>query len=221
MPSHQITTSMGPSISPKFITFEGIDGAGKSTHLQWFAQRLSAGLRPYGKNLVVTREPGGTRLGEAIRTLVLGHNMHVESATLLLFAARKEHLAQVIEPALAQGNWVLSDRFTDATFAYQGGGHGLDTRKLDILESWVHEGLQPDITLLFDLEVELARSRHARAREPDQFEAESNNFFARTRMAYLRRAQTQSGRFIVVDASSSIEQVQHFLEDSVLPLCLR
>jgi dTMP kinase len=136
----------------KFLTLEGVDGAGKSTHLDWIAKRLEAA----GKKVLVTREPGGTPLGEQLRKLLLAQTMHLETEALLMFAARREHLDKLILPALAQGNWVLSDRFTDATFAYQGGGRGLDLGRIEILENWVHQGVQPDLTLVFDLSVEEA-----------------------------------------------------------------
>ncbi|MDD5330139.1 MAG: dTMP kinase, partial [Sulfuricella sp.] len=137
----------------KFITLEGVDGAGKSTHLNWLAERL----RSQGKPVLVTREPGGTPLGEALRELLLHQAMHLETEALLMFAARREHLDKVILPALAQGTWVISDRFTDASFAYQGGGRGLDEARLQILEQWVQKDLQPDLTLLFDVPLEISR----------------------------------------------------------------
>lgn len=205
---------------PRFITFEGIDGAGKSTHLQWFAQRLKQLLDPYGKQLVITREPGGTPLAEQLRKLVLKYPMDLETETLLIFAARKEHIVQVIRPALARGDWVLSDRFTDATFAYQGGGRGLATDKLNMLEYWVQAELQPNLTLLFDLNTNIAQARLAQARQPDKFEAESSEFFQRTRQAYLQRAQAQPQRFIVINAAQSIELVRQEIETKVFPLLL-
>jgi dTMP kinase len=144
-------------VKGKFITFEGIDGAGKSSHVDWLAERL----RERGLTVQVTREPGGTALGEKLRDLLLNQPMHLETETLLMFAARREHLAQVIEPALARGEWVVCDRFTDATHAYQGGGRGLERSKLQVLEHWVHDHLQPNLTLLFDLPLEVARERIA------------------------------------------------------------
>lgn len=140
----------------KFITFEGIDGAGKSTHLAWFAQQLEARLAPQGRKVVVTREPGGTPLGERLREVLLHERMHLETEALLMFASRREHIAEVIQPALERGDWVISDRFTDATFAYQGGGRGLAIERLEALEQWVQQGLQPTRTLLFDLAPEVA-----------------------------------------------------------------
>ncbi|MGN6668516.1 MAG: dTMP kinase, partial [Trinickia sp.] len=138
----------------KFITFEGIDGAGKTTHLSWFRERLEEKVGAMGRAVVMTREPGGTPVGEALRQMLLHERMDLETEALLMFAARREHLAQVIEPALARGDWVLSDRFTDATFAYQGGGRGLPRDKLEALERWVQGGFEPDLTVLFDLPTE-------------------------------------------------------------------
>lgn len=209
-----------PTIRPRFITFEGIDGAGKSTHLDWFAQRLAQLLIPHGKKLIMTREPGGTVLGEQLRKFVLKYPMDLETETLLMFAARKEHIVQVIQPALARGDWVLSDRFTDATFAYQGGGRGLSLEKLAILEHWVQAELQPDLTVLFDLSTDIARSRLNKARKPDKFESESTDFFQRTRQAYLQRAQAQPQRFIVINAAQSIELIRHEFETKIFPLLL-
>lgn len=195
----------------KFITFEGIDGAGKSTHVEWVAQRLRA--RVAGNAAVVTtREPGGTPLGEDLRQLLLHRKMHLETEALLMFAARREHIAEVIEPALARGDWVVSDRFTDATFAYQGGGRGLPRARLEVLEAWVQDGLQPDLTLLFDVPLETASARLASAREPDKFEAESRAFFDRTRQEYLRRAAESPQRFRVIDATRTIAEIQVELE---------
>jgi len=142
-------------VKGKFITFEGIDGAGKSSHVEWMAEAL----RQRGHVVHVTREPGGTELGEKLRELLLNQPMHLETETLLMFAARREHLARLIEPALARGEWVVCDRFSDATYAYQGGGRGLDRTKFLALEHWVHEHLQPDVTLLFDLPLDVARER--------------------------------------------------------------
>ena len=199
----------------KFITFEGIDGAGKTTHLSWFRERLEAKVAATGRAVVSTREPGGTPLGESLRELLLHERMDLETEALLMFAARREHLAQVIEPALARGDWVLSDRFTDATFAYQGGGRGLPRDKLETLERWVQGGFQPDLTLLFDLPPETASERRGAARSPDKFESETDAFFARTRAEYLRRAEEAPYRFVVVDASQSIEQIRKQLGDVI------
>ena len=197
--------------SGKFITFEGIDGAGKSTHLAFVAELLQAA----GKTVVTTREPGGTALGEKLRELLLHEKMHLETEALLMFAARREHLAQVIEPALARGDWVISDRFTDASFAYQGGGRKLDLQKLAILEQWVHPHLQPDLTLLFDVPLAVARARLDAARAPDKFEQEKEDFFAATRAEYLRRAAQFPARFRIIDSQDSMDNVRKLLENIV------
>ncbi|MDB5772015.1 MAG: tmk [Burkholderia sp.] len=199
----------------KFITFEGIDGAGKSTHLAHVADLLAA----QGKTVVVTREPGGTLLGERLRELLLHEKMHLETEALLMFAARREHLAQVIEPALARGEWVISDRFTDATFAYQGGGRKLDLQKLATLEQWVHPHLQPDLTFLFDVPLEVARARLDASRELDKFEQEKADFFASTRAEYLRRAAEFPARFRVVDSTQPIGDVQKQLVRITETIC--
>jgi len=195
----------------KFITFEGIDGAGKTTHLAWFRERLGDKLSPAGSAVVTTREPGGTPLGEALRELLLHERMDLETEALLMFAARREHLAQVIEPALARGDWVLSDRFTDATFAYQGGGRGLPRDKLEALERWVQGGFQPDLTVLFDVPPRTASERRGAVRSPDKFESETLAFFERTRAEYLRRAQEAPHRFALVDATQDIEAIREQL----------
>jgi dTMP kinase len=192
----------------KFITFEGIDGAGKSTHIAFVADWL----RAKGRRVVVTREPGGTPLGEKLRELLLHEKMHLETEALLMFAARREHIAEVIAPALERGDWVISDRFTDATFAYQGGGRKLPLEKLEALEQWVHPHLQPDLTLLFDVPLEVARARLDAAREPDKFEQEKSDFFAATRREYLRRAEQFPQRFRLVDSTRSIPEIQAELE---------
>ncbi|SOY43947.1 dTMP kinase [Cupriavidus taiwanensis] len=194
----------------KFITFEGIDGAGKSTHIDWVADRLRARADIAG--VVTTREPGGTSLGEDLRQILLHRKMHLETEALLMFAARREHIAEVIAPALERGKWVISDRFTDATFAYQGGGRGLATERLEVLEKWVQGSLQPDLTLLFDVPLETASARLAAARTPDKFEAESRAFFQRTRDEYLRRAAQSPHRFRVIDATRSIADIRDELE---------
>ncbi|RKP52581.1 dTMP kinase [Trinickia fusca] len=202
----------------KFITFEGIDGAGKTTHLAWFRERLEEKLSATGRAVVVTREPGGTPLGEALRELLLHQRMDLETEALLMFAARREHLAQVIEPALARGDWVLSDRFTDATFAYQGGGRGLPRDKLETLERWVQGGFEPDLTVLFDVAPETASERRGAVRAPDKFESETEGFFARTRAEYLRRAEEAPYRFAIIDATKSIERIRETLNDVIAAL---
>jgi dTMP kinase len=180
----------------RFITFEGIDGAGKSTQLEVAA----AALRARGLDVLVTREPGGTPLGEQLRALILATAMTPQAETLLLFAARAEHVAQVIRPALAAGRWVLCDRFTDATYAYQAGGRGIATERIAALEQWVHGELQPDLTLLFDVPPDVAAQRLARARAADRFETEDLAFFGAVRAHYLQRAAA-SARFRVLDGT--------------------
>jgi dTMP kinase len=198
----------------KFITFEGIDGAGKSTHVSFVADLL----RARNKEVVVTREPGGTSLGEALRNILLHEKMHLETEALLMFAARREHIAQVIAPALACGDWVICDRFTDSTFAYQGGGRKLDRSKLVALELWVHPHLQPDLTLLFDVPLEVARARLDATRAPDKFEQEKADFFAATRAEYLRRATEFPDRFRIIDSTQSIPDIQRQLHDIIVEL---
>ena len=192
---------MNPSAtrtSGRFVTFEGIDGAGKSTQIA----SLAEGLRARGVDVLCAREPGGTELGEKLREILLGMEMHVDTEAMLMFAARREHLAAVIEPALAAGTWVVCDRFTDATYAYQVGGHGLEAVRCDALEAWVHPHLKPDLTLLFDLPPALAAARVAsNGTELDRFERERNGFFERVRAAYLARAQREPDRFHVIDAT--------------------
>ena len=181
----------------RFITFEGIDGAGKSTQIDVVA----ATLRERGLPLVITREPGGTALGESLRELILNQAMTAETETLLLFAARAEHLARVIRPALAAGQWVLCDRFTDATYAYQAGGRSVPRERIAVLEHWVHADLRPDLTLLFDVPPEVAAQRLARARAADRFEAEEVGFFQAVRREYLERANAEPARFVIVDGT--------------------
>ena len=200
--------------SGKFITFEGIDGAGKSTHIPFVTELL----RARGLTVVATREPGGTELGERLRELVLHHPMHPETEALLMFASRREHLAQVISPALERGDWVISDRFTDATFAYQGGGRKLALDKLESLEQWVHPHLQPDLTLLFDVPLEVARARLDAERTLDKFEQEKADFFANTRAEYLRRAAQFPQRFRIVDSTRPIPVIQDELRAIVAAL---
>ncbi len=188
----------------KFITFEGIDGAGKSTHIGFVTDYLAS----RGKQIVSSREPGGTPLGEKLRDLLLHEKMHLETEALLMFASRREHIAQVIVPNLAAGKWVLSDRFTDASFAYQSGGRGLPREKMEALEAWVHPELQPDLTLLFDVPLEVARQRLDATRTLDKFEREQADFFAKCRAEYLRRAEQFPERFVVVDSTRSIADIQ-------------
>ena len=187
----------------RFITLEGIDGAGKSTHLAALAQRLGAG----GAEVVTTREPGGTELAERLRELVLGLPMDALTESLLVFAARRDHLVRSIEPALARGATVLSDRFSDASFAYQGAGRGLDAEALARLEQWVHGARQPELTLWFDVPAEVAMRRRGQAREPDRFEREDEAFFERVRAGYVARAEAAPARIARIDAVGTREQV--------------
>lgn len=199
----------------KFITLEGIDGAGKSSHLNWLRQHLEA----QGRQVVVTREPGGTPLGERLRELLLHEPMHLETEALLMFAARREHLEQCIWPALAAGKWVISDRFTDASFAYQGGGRGLALARLQQLEQWVQGDFQPALTLLFDLPPEIARQRlQGTGQAPDRFELEEQAFFSRVRAAYLQRAHQHATRIRTIDASLSQDEIKIILEKIVSTL---
>lgn len=187
----------------KFITFEGIDGAGKTTQIN----ALHAFLEENGVTVVRTREPGGTPLGEKIREMLLHDEMDVTAETLLFFASRAQHLAQVIRPALEKGAWVLSDRFTDATYAYQVGGKNYDPVKVETLEAIVHGDLQPDCTVLFDIDPTIAAQRLAKARAADRFEKENVDFFTRVRNAYLERAAKSNGRFFVLDSSQTPEVI--------------
>lgn len=200
----------------KFITLEGLDGAGKSTHLA----HIVGLLKSCGKTVVQTREPGGTPLGEKLRELLLSEPMHLETEALLMFAARREHLAQVIVPALERGDWVVSDRFTDASFAYQGGGRGLAVRKLEALETWVQEGLDPDLTLLFDVPTDVALGRvKGMGRELDRFEQEKTEFFERVRTAYLDRARAAPARIHLIDGSQPLAEVSKLLQQIISSVC--
>jgi dTMP kinase len=193
----------------RFITFEGVDGAGKSTGLEWFANAL----RERGVDLLVTREPGGTPLGEKLRELVLHESMHAETEAMLMFASRREHVEQVIRPALQRGTWVISDRFSDASFAYQGGGRGVPVAKLEQLEQWTHGDLQPDLTLLFDIPIEVARERLSNNVSLDKFEREQGEFFDKVRQAYLARVAKTPDRYAVIRAEKSLKEVQQQLAD--------
>jgi dTMP kinase len=201
----------------KFITLEGIDGAGKSTHLRWIARFL----RRRGIRLKLTREPGGTAAGEKLRQLVLGsrRGLHPETETLLMFAARREHLDKVIVPALKAGRWVLCDRFTDATYAYQSAGSGVRWSKVGALERWVQAGLQPDLTLLFDVSPATGRKRARRRARSDRFEREKGSYHRRVRAAYLKRAKGHPRRVRVIDAGGSITEVNKILETILLSYC--
>ncbi len=190
-------------MSGRFITFEGIDGAGKSTHLERIAQRL----RAQGTAVVTTREPGGTPLAETLRAAFLHESMDALTEALLVFAARRDHLRERIRPALARGETVLCDRFSDATFAYQGAGRGFDRAVLAQLEEWVHGDVQPDLTLWFDVDPAEAARRRAAAREADRFEQQDVAFFARVRAGYRERLESAPGRIVRIDASFDRETV--------------
>ena len=201
----------------RFITLEGIDGAGKSTHLEWLARFLEA----RGIRVTRTREPGGTAVGERLRELMLhsGAALHPETETLLMFAARREHIDKVIEPALASGAWVVCDRFTDATFAYQAAGSGVSWAKIEQLEGWVQDGLEPHVTVLFDVVPDVGLSRAARGKRPDRFEGEQLAFYERARQAYLKRAQAAPHRVHVVDASRPLGDIHKTLEGIFSTFC--
>jgi dTMP kinase len=199
----------------RFISFEGIDGAGKSTQHTWAADYL----RAQGRTVVATREPGGTPLGEKLRTLLLSEPMHLETEALLMFAARREHIAEVIEPALARGDWVVCDRFVDASFAYQGGGRGLSWKRLESLADWVLDDLRPDLTLIFDAPVAIAQQRlHAATSNPDRFEQEQAAFFERVRAAYLRIATENPDRVRLIDATQTPDNINKVLENIIATL---
>lgn len=200
-----------------FLTFEGVDGAGKSTHVQWTVDQL----RARGLTVVSTREPGGTEIGEKLRELLLHQPMGLECETLLMFAARAQHLKEVIQPALETGSWVVCDRFTDATYAYQGGGRELGVERITTLEKWVHPDCQPDRTWLFDVPLEVARERLDRTREKDRFEQEASAFFLRTREVYLSRAAQHPERFTVVDATVPIDDIRILLAEQIKMLVTR
>ena len=189
----------------KFITLEGIDGAGKSSHLSFIAERIKA----RGLEVVSTREPGGTALGEKIRSIVLNEKMHGDTETLLMFASRTEQLQEIIAPALTRGAWVLCDRFTDSTFAYQCGGRGLPDTRIAAMEQWVHGHLQPDLTLFFDAPLEVARERLDKGTAaPDKFEREQNDFFFNVRAAYLKRAAEFPHRIRVINSARSLAEIR-------------
>lgn len=198
----------------KFITLEGMDGAGKSTHIP----KIIALLEARGLEVVSTREPGGTALGERLREVLLHESMDPETETLLMFAARKEHIVQVILPALIRGAYVVSDRFTDATFAYQSGGKGVRASKIKALEAWVQEDLQPDLTFLFDVPVSVSVERLSNARSPDKFERESQAFFHKIRASYLSLASEYPNRFKVIDANRPLSEVEKSVEEVILSL---
>lgn len=198
-----------------FIVFEGPEGAGKTTQIA----RLQAHLSNRGYDVVVTREPGGTPLGEKLRELLLHESMDLRTEALLAFAARQEHLSALILPTLEAGTWVLSDRFTDATYAYQGAGRGLPRAKIEVLEAWVHEGLQPDLTLYFDVPSEIGQARRRAASQAlDRFEREAGEFFDRVREGYLERARLDPKRIRVVDGTRPLAEVRAALAKELLSL---
>lgn len=199
----------------KFITLEGIDGAGKSTHLAF----VTGCIEKLGVEVCTTREPGGTPLGEKLRALLLNEKMHGDTEALLMFASRREQLLETIEPLLQNGTWVVCDRYTDSTYAYQCGGRGLPEARVATLEQWVHGHLQPDVTFLFDAPLEVARDRLAKGTtHPDRFEREQNEFFAKVRGAYLRRAAQFPARIKVIDSARSLGEIQADLAANIAKL---
>ncbi|BCG49732.1 dTMP kinase [Candidatus Profftella armatura (Diaphorina cf. continua)] len=196
----------------KFITFEGIDGSGKSTHIKYIIKLL----KTFNINVIFTREPGGTPLGEILRNLLLHKPMHPETETLLMFAARREHIAKVIKPALKKGICVISDRFTDSSFAYQGGGRKILRNKIKILEKWVHPDIKPDLTLLFDLPLEIAKKRLSITKSLDKFEVKKNDFFNSVRTEYLRLAKKFPIRFRIINSNESIIKIENQLKKFLL-----
>ena len=202
-------------MSGRFITVEGIEGVGKTTNIE-FIEKL---LRDAGKEVVMTREPGGTSLGEDIRELLLGHKhdgMSRDAELLLMFASRAEHLDKIIQPALDNGKWVLCDRFTDATYAYQGGGRGFDTAPIATLETLVQDSLRPELSLLLDVSVEIGLDRAGKRSEPDRFEKEKHDFFERVRQTYLERAHADPARMKIIDASQPLDDVQVQIKKTIM-----
>ena len=195
----------------KFITLEGMDGAGKSTHIPAIIDQIKA----LGETVVCTREPGGTPLAEQLRAILLHQAMHAETETLLMFAARREHIDQVIAPAIARGDCVISDRFTDATYAYQAGAKEVSIAKINVLETWVQGDLQPDMTLLFDVPVAVSLERLALARTPDKFEREGADFFEKLRNAYLARAKQDPARFRIINGNQALAAVKEEVKVSI------
>ena len=189
----------------KFITLEGVDGAGKTTHIEFIKKYLS----DLDINYVLTREPGGTILGERLREILLHDEMNHETETILMFAARNEHIDKVIRPNLIKGNVVISDRFTDATYAYQAGGKGVKDEKIDILKKWVQGSLQPNLTFLFDLSVDISIERLNKTRTLDKFEREDKNFHENIRQKYLTLAKLSPERFCILNSEKSIEKIQN------------
>ena len=216
--------TLTPYYLGSFFSFEGIDGAGKSTHIQYFSEELAR--RFPDKKIILTREPGGTPLGEKLRQSLLNESMDIRTEALLMFASRQEHLSTVIEPALIRGDIVISDRFTDSSFAYQCGGRGLSISDLDVLEKWVQTRehgqqsflLEPQLTFLFDLSAEVAQQRRSATRNPDKFEELDVDFFNRVRNEYLRRASQSPERFEIIDSSQSIQDIQQQLKTCIAKL---
>jgi dTMP kinase len=197
----------------RFITFEGIDGSGKSTQLT----ATASALRASGIDVLETREPGGTALGESLRTILLGRTMSPLTETLLMFAARAEHVDEVIIPALGTGHWVLCDRFTDASYAYQSGGRGIPAEWIANLETWAHPTLQPDLTVVIDLDPKQAAIRRARVRTPDRFEAEDVAFFERVREVYAARARAEPNRILLIDGARPSAEILERIVERVKP----
>ena len=202
-------SALNPYRPGLFVSLEGIDGAGKSTQLQAVVDVLRAA----GREVVLSREPGGTEVGEKIRELLLHQTMRPATEALLMFAARQEHVLQIIEPALLKGVDVVCDRFTAATLAYQGGGKGIPTERLEALARWVHPGLQPDVIVLIDVPPEVAAQRLAQTRQRDRFEQESVDFFARVRANYLQQAAAAPDRWLVVDGTQALDGVQKIITE--------
>ncbi len=195
-------------MSGLFITLEGVDGAGKSSHTQWLVDFFTQG----GREVVLTREPGGTPLGERLRELLLNEPMSQTSEVLLMFAARQESVNQVLKPALAANKVVISDRFTDSTMAYQGGGRAYSVERIQQLAEWVHSDTQPQLTLLFDVPLEVARARLSATRVMDRFEKEQESFFLAVRAMYLQLAEQYPERFVVIDSTQSIDAIRTYLD---------
>jgi dTMP kinase len=202
-------------MNARFITFEGIDGAGKSTHVGWYVERL----RQRGLPVLLTREPGGSALAESLRELLLHQPMSLDTELLLVFAARRDHLERTVRPALAAGQWVVCDRFTDSTYAYQGGGRGAPLERIAQLEAWVHGDLQPQRTYLFDLAPDEAAQRRSAVRAADRFEAEDLAFFERVRRGYLDRVAQAPQRFMLIDGKQSIADIRKLLEEDIVGIC--
>lgn len=205
------TASTEADARGRFITFEGIDGAGKSSHIEGFANAL----RARGHRVIVTREPGGSELAEAIRTLILNHAMSATTELLLAFAARADHLERLIRPALDRGDWVVCDRFTDSTYAYQGGGRSLGGAAVADVEGLVHPDLQPDLTIYFDLAPAIAADRRSAARAADRIEREDQAFFERVAASYRQRVQAAPDRFLVIDARLTLQNISKQLQEYI------